>query len=120
MGSEKVSEKKIEITKVKGVDNLADPMTKIMEPDKLVQVMQTGYWNIEQPIESVLKKKAKQLARRKTPIEATEEQEETCENGYGGDANIAVGRTNPDELDTCQYHYIGTPDGSDGEDVSII
>ena len=50
---------------------LADPMTKVMEPVKLLEALETNYWDTSQPIDSVIKKKAKQLARRKTvdPIE---------------------------------------------------
>ena len=45
---------------------IADPLTKTMEPDKLLEALDSNRWNFKQPIESVLKKKAKQLARRKT------------------------------------------------------
>ena len=48
---------------------LADPLTKVMEPVKLNEALNSNYWNLSQPIESVLKKRAKQLQRRKTPIE---------------------------------------------------
>ena len=44
---------------------IADPLTKTMEPDKLVQALDTNNWDVSQPIEAVLKKRAKQLSRRK-------------------------------------------------------
>ena len=44
---------------------VADPLTKTMEPVKLVEMLDTNAWNIAQPIEAVLKKRAKQAARRK-------------------------------------------------------
>ena len=47
---------------------IADPMTKVMEPDKLQEALDSNYWNFEQPIESVLKKRAKQLKRKKTAV----------------------------------------------------
>ena len=50
---------------------LADPMTKSMEADKLVEFLATNQWDTSQPIESVMKKQAKQNARRKAM--ATEE-----------------------------------------------
>ena len=50
---------------------LADPMTKNMEADKLIEFLSTNWWDTRQPIESVLKKQAKQIARRKAM--ATEE-----------------------------------------------
>jgi hypothetical protein len=40
-----------------------------MEPNKLNEALDSNYWNLTQPIESILKKRAKQLQRRKTPIE---------------------------------------------------
>ena len=48
---------------------LADPLTKAMEADKLMTALRTNSWDLTQPIESVIKKKAKQLARRKTKPE---------------------------------------------------
>jgi hypothetical protein len=48
---------------------LADPLTKSMEADKLNEALDVNRWSFEQPVESVLKKRAKQLARRKTPVE---------------------------------------------------
>ena len=50
---------------------LADPMTKNMEADKLIEFLSTNWWDTSQPIESVMKKQAKQIARRKAM--ATEE-----------------------------------------------
>ena len=54
---------------------IADPLTKVMSPDKLVTAMQSNYWDTSQPIESVVKKRAKQLARRKTPIPPSAEKD---------------------------------------------
>ena len=44
---------------------VADPLTKVMEPVKLVHVLETNELDVEQPLDSVLKKRAKQLQRRK-------------------------------------------------------
>ena len=44
---------------------IADPLTKVMEPAKLVEALETNVLDIEQPIDSVVKKRAKQLQRRK-------------------------------------------------------
>ena len=44
---------------------LADPLTKIMDPSKMIQALESNYWNLEQPINSVIIKKAKQLQRHK-------------------------------------------------------
>ena len=54
---------------VKWVDTdvmIADPLTKAMDSSKLMTALETNHWDIKQPLESVLKKKAKQLQRRKT------------------------------------------------------
>ena len=37
-----------------------------MDANKLNEALNTNYWSFKQPVESVLKKRAKQLARRKT------------------------------------------------------
>lgn len=52
---------------------ITDPLTKIMDPVKLVQALETNRWNVEQPINSVIVKKAKQLQRRKTIAESLPE-----------------------------------------------
>ena len=44
---------------------VADPLTKTMEPVKLIEMLDTNVWDITQPIEAVQKKRAKQAARRK-------------------------------------------------------
>jgi hypothetical protein len=49
---------------------IADPLTKQMDAGKLNEALTTNYWSFKQPVESVLKKRAKQLARRKTVPEA--------------------------------------------------
>ena len=50
---------------------LADPLTKVMEPWKLDEALDTNYWSLKQPIDSIMKKRAKQLQRRKTKDEMT-------------------------------------------------
>ena len=45
---------------------VADPLTTVMESTKLVACFTTNYLNIEQPIEFVIKKRAKQLQGRQT------------------------------------------------------
>ena len=67
--------------KVRWIDTdcmLADPLTKVMEPWKLDEALESNYWSVKQPIESILKKRAKQLQRRKTKDadKAPEEEEE--------------------------------------------
>ena len=52
---------------------LADPLTKVMEPWKLNEAIDTNYWSLKQPIESIVKKRAKQLQRRKAKDENAEQ-----------------------------------------------
>ena len=47
---------------------LVDPMTKAMSSEKLYAALDSNSWSLEQPIESFLKKRAKQAERRKTPL----------------------------------------------------
>ena len=44
---------------------IADPLTKTMEPTKMQEALNENYWNTKQPIQSVIEKQAKSLARRK-------------------------------------------------------
>ena len=48
---------------------IADPLTKIMDSCKLLEAIEKNHWNIEQPINAIIVKKAKQLQRRKTATE---------------------------------------------------
>eukprot|EP00439_Symbiodinium_sp_Y106_P083063 s1580_g22.t2 len=52
---------------------IADPLTKVMEPTKLVEALKTNTLDVEQPLESVVKKRAKQLQRRSTKKEEDNE-----------------------------------------------
>ena len=44
---------------------IVDPMTKVMDPVKLLTAMETNVLDVEQPFDSIIKKRAKQLQRRK-------------------------------------------------------
>ena len=52
----------------------ADALTKLMDSSPLCQFCMSNTWSLMQPVESMIKKRAKQFARRKTedPIEDTE------------------------------------------------
>ena len=50
-----------------------DPLTKVMDPVKLLAALDSNTWSLKQPIESIIKKRAKQLQRRKTPAEGSQE-----------------------------------------------
>jgi hypothetical protein len=57
--------------KVRWIDTdvmIADPLTKIMSAEKLNESMDTNTWDIEQPIASIMKKRQKQMQRRKKPL----------------------------------------------------
>jgi hypothetical protein len=45
---------------------LADPLTKAMDASKLMAALDDNYWSCMQPHESIIKKRAKQIARAKT------------------------------------------------------
>ena len=53
---------------------LVDPMTKAMSSEKLYAALDTNHWSMEQPIESLMKKRAKQAQRRKTPLDEIEQE----------------------------------------------
>ena len=55
--------------KVRWIDTdvmLADPLTKGMDPDKLRVALKENHWDLTAPVESVIKKRAKQLQRSKS------------------------------------------------------
>ena len=49
-------------------------MTKAMSSEKLYAALDTNHWSMEQPIESLMKKRAKQAQRRKTPLDEIEQE----------------------------------------------
>ena len=59
---------------------IANPLTEAMEPDKIIAALDSNFWDIEQPIASVLKKKAKQLARKKVKAEGKEAETEASDD----------------------------------------
>jgi hypothetical protein len=57
---------------------IADPLTKAMDSSKLVEALTNNFWDFNQPVESALKKRAKQLQRRKTKdVDPTDSAEES-------------------------------------------
>ena len=44
---------------------IVDPMTKVMDPVKLLTALETNVLDVQQPLDSIIKKRAKQLQRRK-------------------------------------------------------
>jgi hypothetical protein len=55
---------------------IADPLTKVVDPVKLLDALDTNRRSLKQPIESIIKKRAKQLQRRKTLVEHGDEVEQ--------------------------------------------
>ena len=49
---------------------IADPWTKSMDACKLTEALDSNTWDTTKPIEAIAKKRAKQLARRKTRVDA--------------------------------------------------
>ena len=54
---------------------LADPLTKKMEATKLWEALDSNFWDMKQPIESLRKKRMKQEQRRKTERFTDEEKQ---------------------------------------------
>ena len=55
---------------------LADPLTKKMDAKKLWEAIDSNYWDMKQPIESLRRKKIKQVQRRKTDLYTDERKRE--------------------------------------------
>ena len=60
---------------------LADPLTKRMDAKKLWEALDSNFWDMKQPIESLRKKKLKQEQRRKTE-QFTEEEKKEMKSGW--------------------------------------
>ena len=59
--------------KIRWIDTdvmIADPLTKLMASSKLSEAIETNWLDTSQPIDSVIKKRAKQLQRRRRPLES--------------------------------------------------
>ena len=44
---------------------IADPLTKVMDPEKLIVAMQSNFWDLRQPEEGFAKKRARQAQHRR-------------------------------------------------------
>ena len=51
---------------------IVDPLTKAMSSEKLYEALDSNFWDLKQPIESIEKKRLKQRQRRKTPLDYPE------------------------------------------------
>ena len=51
---------------------IVDPLTKAMTSEKLYKALDSNFWELKQPVESIEKKRQKQRQRRKTPLEEDE------------------------------------------------
>ena len=73
---------------------LCDPLTKAMPVHKLCAALDTNEWDIRQPVESILKKRLKQIGRRKTPVdnEDIRELEDAEERSYSIERAVAQRR----------------------------
>ena len=88
---------------------LADPLTKVMEPWKLDEALETNYWSLKQPIESILKKKAKQLQRRsqKSNDALAAIPEEATVDHYNDYEHVQPVSVDEEELmSETQYHHV--------------
>ena len=66
---------------------LADPLTKKMEATKLWEALDSNYWDMKQPIESLRKKRLKQEQRRKTAA-FTEEEKKNMKSEWTSQSKI--------------------------------
>jgi hypothetical protein len=69
---------------------IADPLTKLMESEKLIYTLKTNHWDIQQLHHAILIKRAKRLKRRKTEHTEIDTQQEVsqAESYTGGETNL--------------------------------
>ena len=67
---------------------IADPLTKQMDPEKLIHTLNTGRWDPAQPIESLAKKRAKQSKRSSANKHNEKEQRIMNEDNLRSSAGI--------------------------------
>ena len=74
---------------------LCDPLTKAMSAHKMCIALDTNTWDIRQPVDSILKKRLKQIGRRKTPVDNEDIRDlaEDAEEGEEADGQ-SIGQCN--------------------------
>ena len=79
---------------------IADPLTKQMEPEKLVHTMKTGIWDQTQPIESLAKKRIKQEQRRSKDKRIQKEEELRIASGHSDKYEVSFWQKQAEHNDT--------------------
>ena len=84
---------------------LCDPLAKAMSAQKMCIALDTNTWDIRQPVESILKKRLKQIQRRKTPVDnddiryLTDEPEEDDDQDDDNDHDTTNGDVLPERME---------------------
>ena len=78
---------------------LADALTKQMSPEKLVAAIDTNTWSLEQPIESVMRKRDKQRQRAAGRDQQKEKKEQQVQRQLNETHAEVVGSSDPESHD---------------------
>ena len=93
---------------------LADALTKQMSPEKLVAAITTNTWSLEEPIESVVKKRDKQRQRIAGRDQQKEKKEQQVQRQLNETHAEAIGSNDPESHDDDSPGALGDADWNDG------
>ena len=92
---------------------LADALTKQMSPEKLVAAIDTNTWSLEQPIESIVRKKDKQRQRDASRNQQKEKEQQVQRQLNQTRAEV-MGGSDPESRDDDGPGTLGHADWDDG------
>ena len=93
---------------------LADALTKQMSPEKLVAAIDTNTWSLEQPIESVMRKRDKQRQRAAGRDQQKEKKKQQVQRQLNETHAEAMRRSDPESHDDDSPGAQGDADWDDG------
>ena len=78
---------------------LADALTKQISPEKLVAAINTNTWSLEQPFESIVRKRDKQRQRAADRNQQKEKKEQQVQRQLNETRAGVMGSSNPESRD---------------------
>ena len=93
---------------------LADALTKQVSPEKLVAAINTNVWNLEQPIESIVRKRDKQRQRAAGRNQQKEKKEQQMQRQLNETRAEVMGGSDPESRDNDGPGALGDADWDDG------
>ena len=93
---------------------LPDALTKQMSPEKLVAAINTNTWSLEQPIESIVRKRDKQRQRAAGRDQQKEKKEQQVQRQLNETHAEVMVSNDPESYDDDSAGALGGADWNDG------